>query len=63
MAEMLNEIKAYLRGVKQEWGKITWPETSVVFSETLFVLAIIISFTIAILVIDLIYKTLFGLIK
>jgi len=63
MAQMLDEIKTYLRGVKQEWGKITWPEAPVIFSETLFVLAIIVSFTVAILAIDLIYKTLFGLIK
>jgi len=63
MAEMLKEIKTYLRGVKQEWGKITWPETPVIFSETFFVLIIITSFTVAILLIDLIYKTLFGLIK
>ena len=63
MAQMLHEIQNYLRGVKQEWGKITWPETPVVFSETLFVLAIITAFTVGILAIDLIYKTLFGLIK
>ena len=62
MAQMLDEIRTYLRGVKQEWGKVTWPEPPVIFSETLFVLVIIISFTVAILVIDLIYKTLFGLI-
>ena len=63
MAQMLYEIQNYLRGVKQEWGKITWPEAPVIFSETLFVLAIICAFTVGILVIDLIYKTLFGLIK
>lgn len=63
MAEMLDEIRIYLRGVKQEWGKITWPELPVIFSETFFVFIIIASFTVAILVIDLIYKTLFGLIK
>ncbi|MBO7673354.1 preprotein translocase subunit SecE [bacterium] len=62
MAQMLDEIRTYLRGVKQEWGKVTWPEPPVIFSETLFVIVIIISFTVAILVIDLIYKTLFGLI-
>ena len=60
---MLDEVKNYLRGVKQEWGKITWPEMPVILSETVFVLAIITSFTVAILVIDIIYKTLFGLIK
>ena len=57
--KFIQSIMTYFRGVKIEWGKITWPEKHQVFVETVFVLAIIIAFTLFVYVIDLIFK--FGL--
>jgi preprotein translocase subunit SecE len=57
--KFLQDIAAYFKGVKAEWGKITWPEKDQVIRETFFVLAIVIAFTIFVYVVDLIFK--FGL--
>ena len=54
--KLLQMISTYLKGVKAEWGKITWPEKNQVVVETVFVLVIVISFTLFIYVIDLIFK-------
>ena len=63
MSELIDSIKVYFQGVRQEWGKVTWPERHTVIFETLFVIGIIAAFTISIYVIDLVYKWLFGLLK
>ena len=63
MAQFLDSIKLYFHGVKQEWGKVTWPERRQVFVETCFVVAIVFVFTVAVYLMDLIYKGLFSLIK
>jgi len=57
--KFIQDIAAYFKGVKAEWGKITWPEKNQVVVETVFVLAIVIAFTIFVYVVDLIFK--FGL--
>ncbi|MBR1753571.1 preprotein translocase subunit SecE [bacterium] len=57
--KFLQDITTYFKGIKAEWGKITWPEKNQVVVETIFVLAIVIAFTIFVYVIDLIFK--FGL--
>ena len=62
MNEILNSITTYLKGVRAEWGKITWPERQQVFAETLFVVVIVFVFTVAIYFMDLIYKWLLGFI-
>jgi len=49
-------IKTYLKGVKSEWGKITWPEKNHIFYETLVVLGVVIAFTVIVLVLDLIFQ-------
>ena len=41
-----NAIISYFRGVKTEWGKITWPEKHQVVVETFFVVAIVFVFTV-----------------
>ena len=51
------------KGVKTEWGKISWPEKRQVIVETFAVIIIVTVFTIAIYCIDLIFKELLGLIK
>ena len=57
--KFIQDITTYFRGVKAEWGKITWPEKNQVVVETIFVLAIVIAFTLFVYIIDLIFK--FGL--
>lgn len=59
----ISQIKSYFKGVKIEWGKITWPEKKQVFVETLYVIAIVFVFTLFILLLDLIYKGAFSFLK
>lgn len=59
----VSQIKSYFKGVKIEWGKITWPEKKQVFVETLYVIAIVFVFTLFILILDLIYKGAFSFLK
>ena len=40
-----NKIKEYFKGVKAEWGKITWPERKQVITLTIVVIVIVIAFT------------------
>ena len=58
-----NSIKTYFRGVRSEWGKISWPEKRQVVTETIFVIAIVFVFTVAVYLMDIIFKGLLGLIK
>jgi len=52
----LESIKKYFRGVRAEWGKITWPEKNQVVMETIFVIAIVFAFTVAVYLMDIIFK-------
>ena len=63
MNAMLENIKTYFKGVKTEWGKVTWPEKSTVIFETCSVIVIVFMFTVAIYLMDLIFKGLLSLIK
>lgn len=56
MNEIVNTIMTYLRGVRAEWGKITWPERRQVFAETLFVVVIVFVFTLSVYLMDIIFK-------
>ena len=49
-------LKTYLKGVKTEWGKITWPDKKQVIVETFYVLVIVFIFTIFILLLDVSFK-------
>lgn len=60
---IIDSIKKYFRGVRAEWGKITWPERQQVMTETIFVIFIVTAFTIAVYLMDIIFKTLLGFIK
>lgn len=62
MNTALNAITTYLKGVRSEWGKITWPERSQVFGETLFVVVIVFVFTVAVYLMDVIFKWALGFI-
>jgi len=50
-----NAIATYFKGVRTEWGKITWPERQQVVVETVFVVVIVFVFTIFIYGVDKIF--------
>ena len=56
-----NAITNYFKGVRTEWGKITWPEKQQVVVETFFVVAIVFVFTVFIYFADVIFEFLFKL--
>ena len=61
--EIIESVKAYFRGVKAEWGRISWPERRQIVVETISVIVIVFFFTVAIYLIDLLFKGLLSLIK
>lgn len=63
MNETVEAIKTYFKGVKTEWGKVSWPERKQVVFETLSVIVIVFVFTVAIYLMDLLFKGLLSLIK
>lgn len=63
MNESVEAIKTYFKGVKNEWSKISWPEKKQVVFETLSVIVIVFVFTVAIYLMDLLFKGLLSLIK
>ena len=62
-SEFVNGVKTYFKGVRSEWGKISWPERRKVFAETVFVIVIVFVFTVAVYLMDIIFKDVLGLIK
>ena len=62
-ADFKESLMNYIKSVKLEWGKITWPEKRQVVAETIFVVIIVFAFTVSVYLIDIIYAGLFGLIK
>lgn len=55
-------IITYFKGVKSEWGKVTWPEKNQIIVETGIVVFVVSAFTIAVYLMDIIFKGLMGLI-
>jgi preprotein translocase subunit SecE len=55
-------MTTYFKGVKSEWGKISWPERRVVVAQTIVVLIVVIFFALFVLLIDFGFKWLFSLI-
>ncbi len=51
-------IVSYFKGVRTEWGKVTWPEKHQVIVETFFVVAIVFIFTVFIYLVDIIFNAL-----
>lgn len=60
---IIESLKIYFRGIRSEWGKINWPEQRQVITETVFVIAIVFVFTVAVYLMDIIFKAVLGLIK
>ncbi len=52
---------AYFKGVKAEWGKISWPQKNQIIFETGVVLFVVIAFTIIVYLMDIIFKGILGL--
>ncbi|MBD5402856.1 preprotein translocase subunit SecE [bacterium] len=63
MNQTVESIKTYFKGVKTEWGKVSWPEKKQVVFETMSVVVIVFVFTVAIYLMDLLFKSILGLIK
>ncbi len=63
MNQALESVKTYFKGVRTEWGKVSWPERRQVFVETVSVVIIVFVFTLAIYLIDLLFKGILSLIK
>lgn len=59
---MLEAIKTYLKGVRAEWGKITWPERGQVIGETVAVIVIVFVFTLFVYLMDIFFKWVLGFI-
>ena len=57
------EIVTYLKGVKTEGGKVSWPTRRQVGVETVIVLIVVTFFTLVVYFMDIIFKALLGLIK
>ena len=57
-----NAIASYFKGVKTEWGKVTWPEKNQVVVETFFVIAIVFVFTVFIFLVDKFFEWVLSLI-
>ena len=63
LESIVNSIQSSFRGVRTEWGKINWPERRQVITETVFVIVIVFVFTVAVYLMDIIFKSIFGLLK
>ena len=63
MNQALESVISYFKGVKTEWSKITWPEKNQVIFETFSVIVIVFVFTVAIYLVDLLFKFLLDFIK
>lgn len=55
-------IVTYLKGVKSEWGKITWPERAQSIMQSFIVLGVVLFFTVVIYVFDKSFELLLNLI-
>ncbi|HIC95834.1 TPA: preprotein translocase subunit SecE [Candidatus Bipolaricaulota bacterium] len=53
---MFERIKQYLRGVRAEFGKISWPSQAEVFSLTILVLAMVLVLTIYTGILDALFS-------
>jgi preprotein translocase subunit SecE len=56
------QVVTYLKGVKIEWGKITWPEKQQVGVETVVVLFVVFFFTLMVYLFDVLFNFIFKLI-
>lgn len=55
-------VTTYFKGVRAEWGKISWPQKPQIISETITVFIITIAFTIIVFLLDTAFRWLLSLI-
>ena len=48
-------VITYFKGVKSEWGKVTWPEKNQIVVETGIVVFVVTAFTIIVYLMDIIF--------
>ena len=53
----------YFKGVRSEWGKITWPQKQQIVAQTVVVLVIVTFLTAVVYLIDIGFKGLFQFLK
>ena len=51
-----DKIVEYFKGVKTEWGKITWPDRKQVVTQTIIVILVVAFFTTLVYLSDIIFK-------
>jgi len=61
--DMKSAIKTYFKGVKSEWGKITWPQKPQIVGETIIVLIVVAFVSAVVYIVDIGFKWLFHLLK
>lgn len=52
----MDKFITYFKGVKAEWGKITWPDRKQVIAQTIIVIVVVLAFTIITFGLDIIFK-------
>jgi len=57
-----DSIITYLKGVRAEWDKVTWPDKRQVAVETVIVLVVVFFFTLLVYIYDVLFEFVFGLI-
>jgi len=55
---MIKRLQNYLRGVRAEFGKVSWPSRAEVISLTILVLAMVVVLTIYVGALDALFKRL-----
>ena len=60
---VVESLKNYFKGVRTEFSRITWPQKGQVVAETISVIIIVFGFTVAIYVMDVVFKFLLSLIN
>jgi len=58
-----DKVVTYFKGVKTEFFKITWPDKKQVFGETVWVIGIVLVFTLAVLLLDTVFGAVLGKIQ
>ena len=51
-------VVTYLKGVRSEWHKVTWPERRQIVVETLIVLGVVFFFSVFVYLLDTIFRVL-----
>jgi len=59
----VDSIKTYFKGIKSEWGKITWPQKPQIITETIIVLIVVFIITALVYLIDIGFQGIFHLLN